>query len=114
MRLAHPKTKGHIPVHPSHDPNPREVRNANDAARGPAALPMNVIRVRDDFNSLKPGYRRWLEQQTPEDPDEIMDLVSFVLTNCAMREAHTRITALSIPCLRSVLGFVGEQFPETF
>lgn len=88
-------------------------QRAADTARGSAALPLNVLRVLADFNELKPLYRGWLDEAAPGDHEAVMGVVSFVLTNCAMREAHTTITALSVPALRTVLEFVETQFPET-
>lgn len=100
-------------MHPSHDADPYAAQQSSDTSRGSAVLPFNVLRVREDFETLKPRYRGWLMWQGPEDPESIMGLVSFVLTNCAMRETTTTITALSVPTLRTVLEFVEESFPET-
>ena len=66
-----------------------------------------------EFGELKPLYRGWLEQQDVADTEAIIGGVAFVLTSCAMKEAATSITELSLSSLRSVLEFIGAQFPET-
>lgn len=79
-----------------------------------AVVPANVRYAMADFDDLKPSYGSWIEAQNTNAPEAVMGNVGFVLTNCALRESDTVVTALSVDVVKAVLESIAETFPDAF